>query len=420
LGFAENGRKSRKNLLFPRIIYLFPSDSPHHWSAACERGRSILKTVTWIHTADLHLDEPLKGWKGTREEGWRRMEEYRETFRRIIDLAEEKRVTFLFIAGDFLEYGAVSKSTVRFVQNQLNRIPSTAVFIAPGNHDPCRPDSAYALESWPEHVHIFKGEWEAVPFPDWNVTIVGRAFTDLEERNWIAPPPVSGEERKILVLHGDLVNPGETSPYFPVPRDELANLEAAYVALGHIHKPREERLDNGSGTLVCYPGSPEALNWKETGERTVVLGTMEGREVRIERISVQTRAYEKVAVDVAGCETREEVLKAIFAGTAALNRDCYLTLTLAGRRRPTLDLEAGTRAWLADELKKAGFHAVWLEDATKPDWDLDYFRKQPGIAGMFVRRMEERMKQEPERKEELERALYIGLEALLAREKVLV
>lgn len=375
-----------------------------------------MKPVTWIHTADLHLDEPIKGWKGSKEEAWRRSQEYRQTFERIISLVKKRKVPFLFISGDFMEYGYVSKSTVRFVQEQFRQISGTQVLIAPGNHDPYRPDSVYCLEEWPEHVHIFGGEWESLPFPEFDLTVYGRGFVDFTESEWKAPAGLNENGRKIMIVHGDFLVQEGSSPYFPIREHELAPLEMDYVALGHIHKAADYRLNNRRRTWVCYPGSPEALNWKETGERTVTYGVLDDRGVSIERVPIQTRAYENHRVDIQGCETKEEVIIRILQETAATDKNNYHAVELTGRRPRELELKEDSLRWMEERLKQEGFYAVYLEDQTKPDFDLEYYRGQPGVIGAFIRRMEERMERNPDERADCELALYKGLEALLAKE----
>ena len=58
-------------------------------------------------------------------------------------------------------------------------------------------------------------------------------------------------------------------------------------------------------------------------------------------------------------------------------------------------------------------------DETIPDYDLEQLRRETGVVGVFVRRMEERIgSAEPEEQKLLKRALYKGLDALLSREVV--
>lgn len=66
------------------------------------------------------------------------------------------------------------------------------------------------------------------------------------------------------------------------------------------------------------------------------------------------------------------------------------------------------------QLEDAGFHYVEVEDETLPDYDLDQIREQEGLAGLFVRKMEERIDgADPGEADLLRQALYKGLDALM-------
>ncbi|OYD08879.1 metallophosphoesterase family protein [Paludifilum halophilum] len=374
-----------------------------------------MKPFTLIHTADLHLDLPVSGWKGSEEQLMVRRDEYRRTFSRILELAKRREAAFLLIAGDFLEHDTVSRPTVEWVIEEFRRIPDTRVLIAPGNHDPYRSDSFYQSVPWPEHVHIFSGRWEDHYFPDYNLRVYGKGFADFEERESRLPGVDPADERRVMVAHATYGPRTEKSSYFPLSREEIHPLEMDYVALGHIHQPSTDRLDNQRRTLVRYPGSPEALRWKETGERTVSLVTFDEKGVHLETEAVQTRRYEVDFVDMTGCRTPEEAVRRIlnrFPEPSA--RSVYRRLHLKGRCPRDLSLNG---EWISLQLVKEGFLYVECLDETVPDFDLDRLRAEDGLVGTFIRRMDERAaKADGEEKKLLERALYKGLDALLLRE----
>lgn len=248
----------------------------------------MVKSFTFIHTADLHLDKPVEGWRGSREQLLARREEFRRTFERIVDLVKQRQADFLFIAGDLLEHRYSGRPTVRFLMDKLEEISQTTVLIAPGNHDPYRPDSWYRTERWPDHVHIFSAQWEHLFYPEYNLHLYGKGFADYEESDPSLPEIRKGDGKRIMVVHGTLTEREESSPYFPLHREALTELELDYVALGHIHQPSTTRLSNERQTIVRYPGSPEAVRWKETGVRTVTVGTVDENGLEVETVPVHT------------------------------------------------------------------------------------------------------------------------------------
>lgn len=219
-----------------------------------------------------------------------------------------------------------------------------------------------------------------------------------------------------MVVHGTLTDRRDSSPYFPLQREALAALEMDYVALGHIHKPATIRLPNQSRTIVRYPGSPEAVRWKETGERTVTVGTVRGDGMTVETVPVNTRRYEIDQMDVTGCETPEDVVRRVMEKITGEEREAYRKIHFTGYRPRDLLIPVD---WAVGQLRQAGFHYVECLDETIPDYDLDQLRRESGVVGVFVRRMEERIgSAEPDEQKMLKRALYKGLDALLNNEVV--
>jgi DNA repair protein SbcD/Mre11 len=379
-----------------------------------------LKPTTWIHTADLHLDRPIQGWNGSKEEACKRREDYRETFKRIISLVKQKQVGFLFIAGDFLEHGFIQSSTVKWIKEHFLEIPNTKIFISPGNHDPYRFDSYYhSKEEWPQNVHIFTEEWQSLYIEEYDICLYGKGFSDYIESMWIAPPDVHKYRKKIMIVHGTFFPYGssdEKCQYFPIEEKNLSVLEFDYVALGHIHKPQLFILDNQRKTHVCYPGSPEAVNWKETGIRTVTYGCLDEHGIHLESIPIHTRTYEKLHCDLSQCQTREQVLTLVLSLISSNKLSSCFKIYLQGRRAQELDLQFNF-FWLNAQLKQEGLYQFSIIDETIPDFNLTYYRQQIGVVGTFVRKIEEKIKRDPTKKTELEGALYKGLEALFLKER---
>lgn len=368
-----------------------------------------MRTISFVHTADLHLGEPIRGWKWATEDVWKRQEEHMQTFQRLISYVKEQTVPFLFIAGDFLEHGFVTPSLYEFVVDQLLQIPDTHIFISPGNHDPFRIDSVYRQEKWPSHVHIFGAKWESVLFPEYQLEIIGKGFTDFMEREPSLPARTSNVLFRIYLMHGDYQE--EKSLYFPIRESDLFGHSVDYVALGHIHKQRTYQLANIKRTLVHYPGSPEARNWKEIGTRTITVGKLDQTGVSLSYIPIHTRAYESMEVDVSGCMHMEQLLERVVSAVSNMVTSCYLLIHLIGR----CELGDDPR-WLHILENKLVQHYKWItiEDHTLPEYDLSYLRNQTNFIASFITLMEQKMDEEQdiERQKIIQLALYRGLDAI--------
>lgn len=371
-----------------------------------------MENASWIHTADLHLGKPSDHLQGDQALFRQRTEEYRQAFQHIISLVNKHQVPFLLIAGDFLEHGYVSRSLWDFVQEQLLRIPNTQVFIAPGNHDPYREDSVYRRENWPQHVHIFSSHWEDHYFPAYDLQVVGRGFADFSERAGSLPTEVAKRgSRRLLIAHGDfLKDRRRTSDYFPLYRDQLAELDYDYVALGHIHKANSFQLSNQNKTLVRYPGSPAALTWKETGQRTVTWGQWSGERLETEEIAIDTAIYEVLSCSITGKQTKEQILKDLIEHQdPALQSAGYCMVQLEGFASLVLDFDE-LENWLPQKLHEKYKGVFFIQNQTLPSYDFAQLRRESQILAKFIHLAEERQLKD---QEIATQALYKGLEAFM-------
>ena len=93
---------------------------------------------TFIHAADIHLDSPLKGL--SRYDGapvGRLRSATREAFTNLIDLAINRQVNFVIIAGDLYDGDWKDYNTGLFFASEMARLEKheIPVFMIKGNHD---------------------------------------------------------------------------------------------------------------------------------------------------------------------------------------------------------------------------------------------------------------------------------------------
>ena len=97
-----------------------------------------MKSFRFIHTADIHLDSPLRGLPehggqlATRIRG-----ATRDAFEGLIGAAIEERVDFLVVAGDLYDGDWRDYQTGLFLVSQMARLRDRGIpaFLLHGNHD---------------------------------------------------------------------------------------------------------------------------------------------------------------------------------------------------------------------------------------------------------------------------------------------
>lgn len=283
-----------------------------------------------LHTADLHLDSAFEGL-GAGKAAVRR-EEQRALLGRLAELAVSENVDLVLLAGDLFDSTSAYMESVQELMRALRTIPAP-VFISPGNHDHYSTRSAYAKLALPENVHIFtKNAIECVELPGLNVRVYGAAFTE----KYSAPllkdfrAPRADGIINLLCLHGEVG--ARESVYDPISLDELENSGIDYAALGHIHKA--SGLMKTGDTWYSWPGCPEGRGFDETGEKTVSIIEIENGSCTLRPVSIASRRYESIKVDVTGIDPLLAVHTQIPPDTV---RDVY-RITLTGQTDAAPDI----------------------------------------------------------------------------------
>jgi len=230
----------------------------------------------------------------------------------------------MLLSGDLFD-GACGADTVRIVRTALENA-GVPVFISPGNHDFVGPDSPWLTESWPENVHIFTHPaMESVDVPHLNCCVYGAGFISMDCGSLLSDfSPTHTEKYAVGVLHGDPTQ--VNSPYCPVTAEQVAQSDLNYLALGHIHKGGSFRAGN---TLCAWPGCPMGRGYDETGDKGVLIVTVD-ETVTTRFISLNTPRFYDLEVDVD--TSLDDILPPV-------GNEYHYRITLIGSSAP-LDLAA--------------------------------------------------------------------------------
>lgn len=360
--------------------------------------------IKLLHCGDLHLEAPFTSLSDVDGRPGQRRQELKQILGRIVELAAAEQVDLLLICGDLYEHGYTRKSTMHFICDQLQKIPEIPVLIIPGNHDPATPDSFYKNLSWPSNVHILKEDNTFYEHSDTYTRVYG------------CLPSVGKLDRagiNILMFHGTLDMPFSTDAYQPVFSTELEECGFDYCALGHFHS----RIQGaGVKKRIFNPGSPEPLGFDEEGEHGVFITTIEkqpGEDSNVQAVfkMLNLRHFVNMNVQVGGCLTDEQVaLKTASAMEDAAGSEDFYHITLQGYLSHDFRIDAFIVAGL---LKDRAFY-IKITDHTTPDYDFEQIADEPGLRGLFTRKMLDRAAKAPgaEERRLVMQALYYGMEAI--------
>lgn len=290
----------------------------------------------FIHTADIHLDSPLRSLSLRDPEIAELIgNATRQSFAKIVDLCLDEAVDALMIAGDLYDNKLGSMKTAAFLRSEMRRLKEAGipVFIIRGNHD---AESVITRHlSLPENVHVFSGRAEAVAIEDRDVVVHGVSFAKRHMADSLLPkykPPVAGSVN-IGLLHTSLGGSADHDVYAPCALADLIDHGFDYWGLGHIHK-RAAHAD-GPATVVM-PGIPQGRHINEAGPKSVTLVEIaDDRSVSVTERNTAIAQFERVPVNVADIETWPAVLRKVetalgAASDAALSDSLVARLELTG------------------------------------------------------------------------------------------
>lgn len=216
-----------------------------------------------LHTADVHLDSDSYG-KAEQRQAHRQLL-YR-CFETLIERAITEAVDVFLIAGDLFDHNRVSEDTVRFAQEQLQRLACPTV-IMPGNHDSLYTNAIFDrydfAKACPNVRVITELHGQTVTFPELDLVIWGRAMEEHEPgfHPLANIPTRQSQGWHIAMAHGFFYNTGQiaerSSPIFA---EEIRDTGWDYVAMGHQHVLTNLTQDD---VVAYYPGAP-LVNWTGT------------------------------------------------------------------------------------------------------------------------------------------------------------
>ncbi|MCY4186576.1 MAG: DNA repair exonuclease [Rhodobacteraceae bacterium] len=267
----------------------------------------------FVHTADLHLDSPLKSLALRDPELKLQVGiATRETFARIVNLCIEEKVDALLIAGDLYDSDQNSMHTARFLANQMQRLhqEDIRVFIIKGNHDAGSVITGQLI--FPDSVKIFSIKAETVNMTkdDLDIAIHGISFPNRQVPESLLPkfPSPSQGSFNIGMLHTSLGGTKGHDTYAPSSLNELQQVGFDYWALGHIHK---QSCQKGDSTVVM-PGIPQGRNIGEDGEKTVSLVSVDETGITdLQQVSLSVLQFERVEIDVSDIGEWKELVEII-------------------------------------------------------------------------------------------------------------
>jgi DNA repair exonuclease SbcCD nuclease subunit len=220
--------------------------------------------VRFLHTADWQLGIKY-AYVAPERAAQLRMSRF-NAVRKIAQLARERKVDAVLVAGDVMDDNGVGRDTLQQTDDALAQF-DVPVLLLPGNHDPATPDSALARLAKPKHVHlaVTKAPIHLERMTVYPCPLMTRHQYD-DPGAWI-PERAAGDGVRVALAHGGALKFGGGDCEVPnrIDVDRMIGKGIDYVALGDWH-----------GTFkvndrAYYSGAHEATRFKEKGPGNVLI-----------------------------------------------------------------------------------------------------------------------------------------------------
>jgi DNA repair exonuclease SbcCD nuclease subunit len=319
-----------------------------------------------------------------------------EAWKRCVDLAIERDVDAVLLAGDVVERSRDLLVAFGDLKNGVERLAdaSIPVLAVAGNHDTVvLPRLAAEIESL--ELLGAGGKWQERPVG--RLRILGWSFPrpHVRQSPLESLPKIDQPGQVVGLLHCD--RDQADSPYAPVSGQALKASGLGGWLLGHIHQPDPLEGHHPIG----YLGSATALRASDIGPRGPWLIEWQRQRLKASHLPIAPLRFDALELDLSDLQSPDELGEAALAasrqhlrsiGSASFLPDVIgLRLTFTGRCKfdaalagKAEELIATSRPW------REGPVEVFLQKAvvaTEPAVDLDRLARQEDPCGLLARRI---------------------------------
>lgn len=350
-----------------------------------------------IHCSDIHLDSKMET-NLDKEKAKQRKNEILLSFENMIDFANENEVKIIIIAGDLFDKNKVSVKARNLVRDVITSNPQIDFIYLKGNHD----EENFINGEIPQNLKLFNGDnWTSYRYE--NIVISGIEFGKKDNYEIYKSLMLNQNDFNIVVLHGQEANYTDKKDKAEIINlKELKNKNIDYLALGHIHKYKEEKLDNRG--IYCYSGCLEGRGFDECGDKGFVLLDIEDNKIHTKFIKSSIRNLEEIEVDISDTMTTTEVGAKIDEKIKDMSRDNLVKIILIGK------VDINSEKDIDYLLKKYNDEFYFLKIYDKTTLKINYldYEKNASLKGEFIRMILKEDLPEEEKKE----IIMTGIKAL--------
>lgn len=344
-----------------------------------------------IHTADVHLGAKMDS-KFPRSIASKRREELRDTFRLTVDYASKNGVEVIMLSGDVFDSDTPFQTDRDFFYSVVKNNPNIDFLYLRGNHD---VNADYGGESI-SNLKTFTDKWKTYVYG--NVAITGIEITAGNATSMYSTLSLDGSKTNIVMLHGQV---GDAAGVDKIYLKRLRDKNINYLALGHVHKPQEDKLDDGADYAYC--GCLEGRGFDEVGEHGFILLDV-GKKVTHTFIPFAKRKIIEADADVTGVTEAYTASRKVKEAVNFQKQNIYRINLIGEISFDVPELCGDVQTYLSSEC-----YFVDVKDRTGKKIDYSVYDGDTSVRGEFVRCVRDNPALSDEEKKQI---ISYGLKAL--------
>jgi DNA repair exonuclease SbcCD nuclease subunit len=381
--------------------------------------------------ADVHLDSKLTRYLDN-EKARERRNELLLTYIDAVKYAAKNGIEVIIIAGDLFDVRKISATARDAVRDSIEQNPEITFFYLRGNHDADSFVQAVIEKNGklPENLKMFSREWTSyrVTSKDgMSVVITGAEMDSENNLRLVSSLALNHSDFNIVTLHGQETATVSKNDAEVIPLREFRNRGIDYMALGHIHEPKIEKLD-ARGTY-SYSGCLEGRGYDECGVHgfnVIDVTEISGNpEMSIQFVPFARRIIHRIELDLGmgNSGAMQEMIDSPQIARLAKEKLAYVgveekdmvRLELIGKISASVDIDTDyIRKLLEDD-----YYHIKVVDKTGVFINYEDFALDMSLRGEFVRLIMREREQGKLDEETAARITRTGIDVLAGEEGVL-
>ena len=349
--------------------------------------------MKFIHAADIHLGSSMES-RLPHDKAAKRASEIRRTFEKMTEYAKQNDINIILLAGDVFDSDRPTLADKQHFYEVVKKCPDIDFLYLHGNHD----SKASYVENDILNLKTFSNEISFYEYE--NVRFYGLELTSDNSIDFYETLDFSPIHKNIFMLHGQVSSSkGNGLIYL----SDLKDKNIDYLALGHIHTYRCEKLDHRG--IYAYSGCLEGRGFDETGEKGFLV--IDTNDINPVFIPFAFRTIHEIRVDITGTKSISEALEKA-KERITIPKDDMLRVVFEGET----DCDTDTLSNDAYSMF-TNYFCISIKNNSLRRIDADKYKDEVSLQGEFVRSV---LASEDYDEADKSRIITLGLNALDGRE----